>query len=401
MLFHRKSCAVALALGCLAIHTSSLPAAEENARSATAAEASDPAAGSADDGPPALPGFQPDASLPSGRTSRGAENLHHGDGQIVDDPDGLLPLKRRTPRLYSNHGVRPTEWEQVPTEHHPDELRSPLWAPPVPRQRPTARGRWVWLPDPSEIRGNGLFSPDAVSSPCDIGPCEAVDDAAEQPVQDFRLHGECPLCRDKRKELAPPIPEANSPGRAAGGDQPTARDLAEIAELMSRHSSVVEGSSLEGEDIDCPGHGHPACQDCRRQAALERLQKIETGVARLNPEVWVDEPLALEQQHTTEQRVADSIRVLRETSFDLDVAAQRLEEQQLYFRADQLREFASQLRQEARSALGGWSLKRLQPHAQEAPVGAERDLGLELEQLRDELHRVREALRNSSETSRR
>lgn len=317
----------------------------------------------------------------------------------LENRGGVRETKRNHWIQFQRPKVRPPEWEfTVPSNS--DDYRAPLWAAIVPCQRPMVHGRWVWLPDPSEIRSSGIFAPDAVVSTRDIGPGQPEDD---KPTRGFCLHCDCPLCCHSDEEcLTPPtVPGPSATQRCPSGERLTERDMAEIAELMARRPSVVDGSLLEREDTDCPGHGPASCGDCGRQSAMARLRRIEEDVARMNPDVWGAEPPALQQQVTSEQRVADSIRVLRETSFDLDVAAQRLEDQQLYYRADQLREFASQLRQEARSALGGWSLKRLQPQMPEAPVGAERDLGLELEQLRDELHRVREALRGSGETLRR
>ena len=299
----------------------------------------------------------------------------------------------------SYSGLRIPKMEVEPSGDREVRELDSLQAPAPPRQRPTARGRWAWLPAPSNIRGNGFFSLDVADAPCEIGPCESdfcefesCEPGACEGVrphgfdgseEEFSLRADCPGCQHARGEqTAEPLPPVPGPSGAE-----------EIADLMARRPSVTEGSVFD-DGVDCPGHGRPAAQH-RRQAALAQLRQIEAE-RTYDPEDhsgW-DEPHPLTPT-ATEQRVADSIRTMRETSFDLDVAAQRLEEQQLYYRADQLREFASQLRQEARSALGGWSLKRLYPHT-ESPVGAERDLGLELEQLRDELLRVRESLKQQA-----
>ncbi|MGE0610164.1 MAG: hypothetical protein AB7O62_23940, partial [Pirellulales bacterium] len=277
-----------------------------------------------------------------------------------------------------------------PVDH--EELFSP-WAPSPPPLQPTARGRWIWLPEPSEFRGNGIFSPDVVDAPREIGPTEAVfHDDLPPAADDFSLLEKgSPVPRPTPQAVAEDLEELGFPT-----EQPPCGNLEEIADLMAQNPGVTDGSLFAEETDDCPGHGECQPQIDRRQAALRHLRRIESERTPDISAEWT-EPRTLEATKA-EQHVADSIRTMRETSFDLEVAAQRLEEQQLYYRADQLREFAAQLRQEARSAMGGWSLKRLYPQTREAPVGAERDLGRELEQLRDELYRVREALKQQAET---
>jgi hypothetical protein len=96
-------------------------------------------------------------------------------------------------------------------------------------------------------------------------------------------------------------------------------------------------------------------------------------------------------QESSESRQVMLIETLRNTSHELDCVANRLEGQSLYYRADQLRELANQLRSEARSAQGGWTLEALH-HPSQQPPGAKRDLELENESLREELRKTREAM---------
>lgn len=96
-----------------------------------------------------------------------------------------------------------------------------------------------------------------------------------------------------------------------------------------------------------------------------------------------------------ERARAELIPVLRLVSRNLEEAANTLEDAELYFRADQLRQLSTELRLEARSAGGEWSLEPLgsvtrKPTAAIMPAP---DLARENDELRMELERLKEMLR--------
>ncbi|HEV3024053.1 MAG TPA: hypothetical protein VGX76_16370 [Pirellulales bacterium] len=96
-----------------------------------------------------------------------------------------------------------------------------------------------------------------------------------------------------------------------------------------------------------------------------------------------------------------AIGTLRAASRDLDLAAEALEEQELYRRADQLRALADELRRDSRVAAARWrsegpgsiapdrtEWRRIEPPQEEARLDGSSDMA----QLREELRRVRQAL---------
>jgi hypothetical protein len=95
---------------------------------------------------------------------------------------------------------------------------------------------------------------------------------------------------------------------------------------------------------------------------------------------------------------ADMIPLLRLVSRNLEDAANALEEAEMYFRADQLRELANELRLEARTAGGSWSLEPLGGIQRRTAPSPQPDVARENEDLRAELERLQESLRASHET---
>jgi hypothetical protein len=87
------------------------------------------------------------------------------------------------------------------------------------------------------------------------------------------------------------------------------------------------------------------------------------------------------------------ILLLRRVSRQMAESADQLEDCEMYFRADQLREVATELRLEARSAGGEWSLAPLGAVQRTTAPNPERDLQRENEELRAEVERLRESLR--------
>jgi hypothetical protein len=96
---------------------------------------------------------------------------------------------------------------------------------------------------------------------------------------------------------------------------------------------------------------------------------------------------------TVVARDANLIPLLRHVGRQLEEAANMLEDGELYFRADQMRELAKELRIEARSAGGSWSLEPLGQVSKAVAPEPQRDLERENEELRAELERLRESLR--------
>ncbi len=96
-----------------------------------------------------------------------------------------------------------------------------------------------------------------------------------------------------------------------------------------------------------------------------------------------------------ERPTAGLVILLRDVSRELEQSANLLEECELYFRADQLREVATELRLEARSAGGSWSLEPLGAIPRTTAPEPQRDLLRENEELRAEIERLRHSLRAS------
>jgi hypothetical protein len=191
--------------------------------------------------------------------------------------------------------------------------------------------------------------------------------------------------------------------------QETAGQIIDVMERVG--PSVLEGSLFqEARTDDCPCPGACVCPgacDCPNGHGPQGDERTSLIKYLRHLERQEQSRCANEGDHRRNYQCAqsnhaevleESIDILRETSFDLDMAAHRLEGQNLYYRADQLRDLAAQLRQEARSAYAGWSVPRQRAVVQEQPLGAQRDLGLEVEQLREELRRVREALNVTGES---
>jgi len=87
------------------------------------------------------------------------------------------------------------------------------------------------------------------------------------------------------------------------------------------------------------------------------------------------------------------ILLLRRVSRQMAESADQLEDCEMYFRADQLREVATELRLEARTAGLEWSLSPVGASPWKSAPKPERDLQRENEELRAELDRLRESLR--------
>src|SRR5207237_370472 len=92
-----------------------------------------------------------------------------------------------------------------------------------------------------------------------------------------------------------------------------------------------------------------------------------------------------------------SINALRIASRELDNAADVLEEQNLFERADQLRAMADELRRDSRAGVvrpqtPGHGDAPTQSARRNAGINESSDLSVDIEQLRDELRRVRQAL---------
>lgn len=115
-----------------------------------------------------------------------------------------------------------------------------------------------------------------------------------------------------------------------------------------------------------------------------------------NPDsgVWAQLRSARNTYPLTAKPNTELVPVLRLVSRHLEEAANSLEEADLYFRADQLRQLATELRLEARTADGAWSLAPLGMVPRTgAPAVPAPDLSRENEELKAEVERLKESLR--------
>jgi hypothetical protein len=140
--------------------------------------------------------------------------------------------------------------------------------------------------------------------------------------------------------------------------------------------------SCPANDCECPSacHACPAtCRDCPAMHA-ECRDCPEDGCACL---ASIHAPCLADDAES-------EVEVLREMSAHLEMAAHELERREIYQRADQLREVAGQLRQDARRS----SLARAarKSHGIYAPKPPHHDVQAQLNELREELHRTRTEL---------
>jgi hypothetical protein len=135
---------------------------------------------------------------------------------------------------------------------------------------------------------------------------------------------------------------------------------------------------------------------CHEENCEETCQEADCG-ARCGshgpPGAWRPdsdpyEPVAY-QVHELSEGPEHAVAMLRETSLGLEQHANRLEEQGVYHRADQLRELAEEMRHEARWVREGLAhqQRRMDPLG---PPPVEEALRREIEHLRRELHEVRQ-----------
>lgn len=137
-------------------------------------------------------------------------------------------------------------------------------------------------------------------------------------------------------------------------------------------------------------------ESAESEAASERDPELEAlFYASEHPAAEADGPTPMPGRKPG----AELVPLLRKVSRNLDEAANALEDAELYFRADQLREIANELRLEARTAGGAWSLEPLGLVPRKTAPEPQPDLRQENEELRAELERLRESLRASHDDS--
>jgi hypothetical protein len=309
---------------------------------------------------------------------------------------------------------------------------------PIAREASRGPGRWVWQSDESTSRTRPWIKVGEHQYPftADVQYFAFPPNSYHEPIgvqlarpskSDVRraggvsCRGRCIACGHEHPddELGFICPYAQGECCQVEGKPLDPNETAgQIIDVMERVGpSVLEGSLFqEARTADCPCPGECACPGAcvcpggcacpdgcgqtedERTSLIKYLRHLERQEQSRRQSSGAD---CREYEYAELDRaevVEESIDILRETSFDLDMAAHRLEGQNLYYRADQLRDLAAQLRQEARSAHAGWSVPRQRAMVQEQPLGAQRDLGLEVEQLREELRRVHEALNVTTET---
>jgi hypothetical protein len=392
------------------------------------------------------------ASVPL--TSAGEKNSPRYDerppAHVASPVESLPPAERSTKADESSSPGSSPSGPDRPALESPDLRGEPLprntgehftrSAPARPRatSRNTA-GRWVWVENDADPFHARFFIAGTNSEASFFRPFHGIRRTGGPLGPAFQGH--CVLCEHNTEaDLTKvcPCSDAECAGDCRAPLDPN-EPACQILDVMQRVGpSVLEGSLFQEARTDdcafgacqcpagcqcpaCDGHGRCACgtEADDRLSLIRILRRLEAQEqAQREARGFFHDPVAArasctcpdeECEHAAATRAAigcpdaesnldDSIEILRETSFELEIAAHRLESENLYYRADQLREMAGQLRQEARSALAGWSAPRQRAVAKEQPLGAQRDLGLELEQLRDELRRVREALNVPSET---
>lgn len=160
--------------------------------------------------------------------------------------------------------------------------------------------------------------------------------------------------------------------------QGTAYQTVDMTGQINAQSAFVEGvrDSVAGLEAVCPGACVAAASACACPADGETVVACDSAVPAAGP-----------------SHDARLIPLLRHVGRQLEEAANMLEDGELYFRADQMRELAKELRIEARSAGGSWSLEPLGQVSKAAAPEPQRDLARENEELRAELERLRESLR--------
>lgn len=215
----------------------------------------------------------------------------------------------------------------------------------------------------------------------------------------------CPNCRTASKNCAGTAMIADSPAPTLKLRPGEAAQV--ILELIDQVGpSVLDGTlyaqPIADGDLTCMARPRGATQGTPREALVQWIRRAEAerDKQRVEADVAV-ETIAPTQEPQVDARQANLVDTLRTVGEELDDAANLLERQSLFFRADQLRELATQLRQESRSAQGGWSLQPLRSPSVERPPHPERDLKLEVEMLQQELRAALKALDRKNEEPRR
>jgi hypothetical protein len=217
----------------------------------------------------------------------------------------------------------------------------------------------------------------------------------------------CPHCRSANRTCAGTAIIADSPAPTIKLRPGEAAQV--ILELIDQVGPSVLDGTLYAQppaDADQPCLAKPksVMQGSPRDALVQwiRRAEVERERQRAEAEVEIETPApAPVQEQPVDVRQLSLVETLRTVGEQLDDAANLLERQSLFYRADQLRDLATQLRQESRSAQGGWSLQPLRSPSAERPPHPERDLKLEVEMLQQELRQALKALDRKSDESRR
>jgi hypothetical protein len=160
---------------------------------------------------------------------------------------------------------------------------------------------------------------------------QSCADLARLPQCDVACKAEC--CTKCKQQACG---NGSAPGQAKCADCPLCQEKA-CTQLCTPHMSADGPRAFCNEDF-CPGE----------------------GVHLANPHAVALEPPPPSPDNSPSQ----TIGILRGSSRELDDLAAALESQNLYYRADQLRDLAAQLRVEARHLQSGWAIHRAAQQAQ-------------------------------------
>lgn len=173
----------------------------------------------------------------------------------------------------------------------------------------------------------------------------------------------------------------------------------ETAEILLEIRDQLGLDSLDGtvyQPVDAPTQSiadNAFVNEIRASEVEETCAKPDCEAAGASEVAPTWKPRTIQNTIDRGEPPAALVQLLRAVSRQLEASADQLEDQEMYFRADQLRDVATELRLEARSAGGEWALSPLGAVPRTTTPRPERDLERENEELRAEIERLRESLR--------
>ncbi len=362
---------------------------------------------------------------------------------LIEDeaPLALRPTNRR-------NGAWNQFWPQA-------QAAPALFAPDDDRPLKPLTGQWtensVWQPalvgqpnSPQGFRFNNLIIPVAAEEPLDstekCNKCNKCDECKCNPCNGKQC-GETPLEHGETAKVILELMETlgrsvldgtvfQKPGQA---DQDWLKELSADGQISPREALIQYIRHLESQedqvrsrlaaqsefnvDIDielaspprskspcgCPGESCPAltrqastcqagacpasCRDCPAECA-ECFDCPSDGFVCT---------ASADQVPCLHDAAGSEVDVYREMSVHLEMAANELERREVYQRADQLREVAGQLRQDARRASVARAARKTVPATHSLPKHPHGDVQAQLHELREELRRTQMQLEQAQQ----